>query len=139
MQLADAVGDVRQADGQHGHAERFVVVARVLPAQAQELLPVDLQRRQVRAEIMLDELRREDVVAGRHGRVRGEAGAGGDGLAGRGEVELLLLHHHAECVPGRKTPSGPSFMWQTVGVLPSARRARMPPMPRTISWRMRMS
>ena len=33
----------------------------------------------------------------------------------------------------------PSFMWQTVGILPSARRARMPPMPSTISCWMRMS
>ncbi len=33
----------------------------------------------------------------------------------------------------------PSFMWQTVGALPTARRARTPPMPRIISWRTRMS
>ena len=33
----------------------------------------------------------------------------------------------------------PSFMWQTVGDLPRARRARTPPMPSTISWRMRVS
>ena len=46
---------------------------RVLPAQAEELVAVDLQLRQVVAEVVLDQLRREDVVAGRDRRVRGEA------------------------------------------------------------------
>ena len=36
VQLADAVADVGQADGQDGHAEVLVLVVRVLPAQAEE-------------------------------------------------------------------------------------------------------
>ena len=41
VQLADAVGRVGQANRQDGHAERFVVIAGILPAQAQELVAVD--------------------------------------------------------------------------------------------------
>ena len=93
MQLADAVGDVRQANGQHGHAERLVHVARVLPAQAEEVVPVDLELRQIAGEVVLDELRGEHVIARRHRRVRGEASAGGDGFAGGGEIEPVLVHH----------------------------------------------
>ena len=87
MQFADAVGDVGQADGQHGHAERLVLIAGVLPAQAEELVAADLELGDVAAEIVLDELRSEHVVAGGNGRVRGEDGAGGDGLAGGVEVD----------------------------------------------------
>ena len=36
-------------------------------------------------------------------------------------------------------PAWPSFMWKTCGCRPSARRARTPPTPSTISWRMRSS
>ena len=65
-----------------------LVVARVLPAQAEELVAVDAAAAAgSRRSSCSISSRREDVVAGRHRRVGGEDGAGRDGLAGLGEVE----------------------------------------------------
>ena len=36
-----------------------------------------------------------------------------------------------------RNPAWPSLLWNTCGSIPRARRARTPPMPRTISWRSR--
>ena len=47
---------------------------------------------------MFDELRREDVVAGRNGGVRGKACAGRYGLACGGEIQVVFFHLQADAL-----------------------------------------
>src|SRR5256885_8992652 len=55
VKLAHAVGGVCQPYRQDGHAERFLLVARVLPAQAQKFRAIDAELRIETAEIVIDE------------------------------------------------------------------------------------
>ena len=72
VQRRDRVGAARQLQRQHGHAERLAVIARVLASQRQQRVGRKAQRVAQRAEVFLDQLRREPIVAGRNGRVRCE-------------------------------------------------------------------
>ena len=103
VQPADAIGNVRQPDRQHRHAKLFVRVPGILPTHSQKFVPVDSQKRQVAGEIVLDELGRKDVVARRHRGVRREAGSGGNGFAGGGEIQVLLLHQNADALQSAKS------------------------------------
>ena len=72
VQRADAVGVLRELQRQHGHAERLVVVGRVDPPQAHEVLVREVQGLADLAEVLLHQRGREPVVAGGHRRVGGE-------------------------------------------------------------------
>ena len=63
-----------------------------LAAELEELVEGDAELVDVAAEVLPEQLGREDVDAGRHGRVRREDVAGRRDLAGLGEGEVLLLH-----------------------------------------------
>ena len=99
---------------------------------------VEPQLRPVVGEVAVHQVEGEDVVAGGDGRMGGEDGVGGGDLARDLEVESSPCTSSRQRSRPRKA-AWPSFMCQTVGSMPSARRARTPPMPSTISWAMRIS
>ena len=72
VQVAHGVGPPRELQPQHGHAERLVVVLRLDAAQAHQLFEGDAQLVAQGTKVLLDQVAIETVVAGRHGRVRGE-------------------------------------------------------------------
>ena len=61
-----------ELERQHRHAERLAAVRRVDAAEPHEALVVEPERFAQRTEVLVDERRREAVVAGRHRRVRRE-------------------------------------------------------------------
>ena len=72
----------------------------LLPAQAEEAAGRSMPMlRHVVAEVLLDHGDGEDVVAGRHRRVRREAGAGLHRLGGRRRSRsFVLFHQHADAL-----------------------------------------
>ncbi len=95
MQGADPVGVAVELQGQDRHAVRLLVVARVDPAEAEEVVVRQVERLADLAEVFLDELAREAVVAGGDRRVGGEDGHPGD-LPGRlAEGEPFGFHQVA--------------------------------------------
>ena len=92
VQAAHGVGPARELQPEHGHAERFVLVLRLDAAQAHQLLERDAQLVAQRAEVLLDQAAVEAVVAGGHGRVRGEDGVLGDVAQGVVEAQAVVLH-----------------------------------------------
>ena len=95
VQLAHAIRHVRQAQREHGHAELLAFVVRVLPPQAEKLFAAQSQRVHVRSEILLDEVRSENLVPRRNRRVSREAGAGPNRLARGRIIDVLLFHQDA--------------------------------------------
>ena len=85
-----------------------------------------------RREVIVDELRGEDVVAGRHRSMRGEAIARRHSFAGGGEIETVLFHQDADALDAAERRNGPHSCGRPSAACPG-RRARMPPMPRIIS------
>ena len=81
---------------------RFVTVTRVLSAQAEEFLLVDLQPAHEIGEVVLDELRGEDIVAGGHRGVGGEHVPADTASRAAYEVEAGLLHEQADPLQARK-------------------------------------
>ena len=78
-----------EPEAHHGHVEDARVAALVvLGAEGQHVLDGYAGRRAGLAEVLLDQLAREPVDAGRHGRVGGEDGAGPGDLERGVEVEL---------------------------------------------------
>ena len=86
VQAAHRVGAPGQAQRQDRHAEGLELVLGVAAPEAQELLLGQTEEGRVVAQVLQDELRREVVVAGLDGRVRGEhevvGGRGPGGLEG---------------------------------------------------------
>jgi len=102
VQLGHAVAEARQAQGQHGHAEEFAVVALVFAAQGHEDLEGQAQLAGVALKIGAHEVYREAVVAGGYRRVRGEHAGGGGELRGRLKGQAVVLHVHADAFqPGK--------------------------------------
>ena len=92
VQLGDAVGALGQAEAHHRHVEdRGVAAVEVLGAEGQDLLGRHAGGRAVAREVLLDEVAREPVDAGRDRGVRGEHGAGAGDLERGVEVELRAV------------------------------------------------
>ena len=89
VQERDAVGALGQAEAHHGHVEHAAVAAVVVLGTEPED-PVDRYAadRALRAEVLLHQLAREAVDAGRDRGVRGEHGAGAGDLERSVEVEV---------------------------------------------------
>ena len=68
----------------------------MLAAEGGEGVAIDAHLAHVVAEVLLDDVHGEGVVARGHGGVRGEAGAGFHGFERRREVEFLFFHHRAD-------------------------------------------
>ena len=99
VQRRDRVGVMRQLQRQHRHAERLVRVARIDAGPSPAALAVDAHRLAQRPEVLLDEIGRKAVVAGRDGRVGREDDVRGDEaqrLAGRQALALHALPHELE-------------------------------------------
>ena len=97
VQLADAVGQARGAQRQHGHAELRppgVVVA----AQVEEPLAVESHPAPVVAEEAIHQVEAERVVARGHRRVRGEQRIGADGPQRGVERQPLSSHQLADAL-----------------------------------------
>ena len=93
VQRRHRVGAVRQLQRQHRHAERLVSsCCGSTPAEGQQRLAVEAHRLAQRSEMLLDEIRREAIVAGRHGRVRGEEDVRGDHAQRLVRRQALALH-----------------------------------------------
>src|SRR5665213_560468 len=89
VQFADAVGGARMFQREHGHAERFLRVFRMHAAQGEDFRKFHWQLAEVTLHRVTHQVRREAVVAGLDGRVRGE--------------ETFLLGERlrfGECFPG---------------------------------------
>ena len=92
VQVADGVGAAGKLQPQHGHAEGLVLVLRLDPPQAHQLLGRDAQFVAQRAEVLLDQVAVEAVVAGGHGRVGGEDGVLRHLAQGGVEAHAVVLH-----------------------------------------------
>jgi hypothetical protein len=77
-------------------------LAAVLAAECEKLAQAETEAGIERGEIMIHQVWREIVVAGRHGRVRSEDEAGGGEDAGFGETEMLRFHQGADAFKGKK-------------------------------------
>ena len=89
VQLRDAVGALAEAEAHHGHVEdRRVAAVVVLGAEGEDPLDRHARERAGRAEVLLDQLAREPVDAGRDRGVGGEDGGGAGHLERGVEVEL---------------------------------------------------
>ena len=97
-----------------------VAVALRLGAEGEELLHRRGRLQAAGAEVALDQVAREAVDAGRHGRVRGEDRARAHRLAGRrrGRGRAPRTSRRMRSTP--RKPAWPSFMWNTSGSMPSA-------------------
>ena len=71
VQLADRVGRAGRSDGERGHVE-LRAAAVVVGAERQEAIAMRPERPPAAGEMLLDEVKRKRVVAGRHRRVRRE-------------------------------------------------------------------
>ena len=96
VEVAHGVGPAGKLQRQDGHAERLVLVLRLDPAQAHQLLEGDAQLVAQRAKVLLDQRAVEAVVSGGDGRVRGEDGAMGDLPQRRLEAHPVFFHPHAD-------------------------------------------
>ena len=96
VQVAHGVGPARKLQAQHGHAEGFVLVLRLDAPQAHQLLGRDAQLVAQRAKVLFDQVAVEAVVAGGHGRVRGEDGVLGHLAQGGVEAHAVVLHPRAD-------------------------------------------
>jgi hypothetical protein len=128
---------VRQLQGQHGHAERLLLVAgcwRPRARNSSRSIPIGSPC-----------TRRGTARSWPSGKASLPAGTGVCVVkhvpaltASRAEAKSsLFLDQHPDALQPVNAAC-PSFMWQTVGNLPSGRSARMPPMPRMISCWMRV-
>src|SRR5262249_37830650 len=137
VEAADADGAVGHAEADVRGAEQLADVARRAPAQVHEALEVEADVGQVRAEPLADPRGLEVGAAGRAG--------GGGGVWVVKTKPARAISRASSRVSWRRWRSSrmrstarrkpwPSFMWKTVASTPMARRARMPPMPSTISW-----
>ena len=96
VQVAHGVGPAGELQPQHGHAERLVLVLRLDAPQAHQLLGRDAQLVAQRAEVLFDQVAVEAVVAGGHGRVRGEHRVLGHLAQRRVEAHAVVLHPRAD-------------------------------------------
>ncbi len=96
VEVAHGVCPAGKLQRQHGHAERLVLVLRLDPAQAHQLLERDAQLVAQRAKVLLDQRTVEAVVSGGHGRMRGEDGAMGDLPQRRLEAHPVVFHPHTD-------------------------------------------
>ena len=96
VQRRDGVGAARELQAEDGHAERFLVVGGIDAAEAHEILVSNAELLAQRPEVLLDQVRREAVVAGGHGRVGGEDDLAGNLHRGGFEVDALFLHTVAD-------------------------------------------
>ncbi len=104
VQSADGVGPARELEAEDGHAERFVFVLRFDAAEAHQLVVRDAELVAQRAKMLFDQgPPSKAVVAGGHGRVRGEDGVMGDFAQGFVETS------------GRRHPSAGEWLraWRT--------------------------
>jgi hypothetical protein len=102
VQPRDAVTHVGELERQHRHAERLLLVARLLPPEARQRAAINAHLLHVVAEILFDHPHREGVVARGHRRVRREARAGLHCLSSRREIEPVLLHQHPDALQHRE-------------------------------------
>ena len=79
-----------------------MLVLRLDPPQAHQLLEGDAQLVAQGAEVLLDQGAVEAVVAGGHRRVGGEDGAMGHLAQGRLEAHAVVLHADADGLQGGK-------------------------------------
>ena len=137
VELADAVRLAAGAQGEDGHGEIVGPVDRRL-AEAQEILHVDADLTRVLVEIMGDEVARKRVVARRDRRVRREDTRRRDDLERGAEIEVVL----ADEMPRALQPEerGVALVHVVDRRFEAQRRQRAgPPMPSTISCRIRIS
>src|SRR5579871_2730219 len=137
VQLADAVVLVGKPQRQHGHAEAWPPVL-VLPGQVDKLVAVEAQ---LPPEVVEEPINRSSpkasLPAGTGVCVVKTALAA---TASRASAKVRLASAISSRI--RSSPrkaACPSFMCQSAGFSPSARSARTPPMPSTISCEMRIS
>ena len=96
MELGHRVGAAGEAQAHHRHVEALVgLVAGPVP-ELHELVEADAHLAGPRAEVALDQLAREAVDAGRHGRVGGEDARGPHRLDGLAVGEARVLHELAD-------------------------------------------
>ena len=72
VQRRHGIGAARQLQREDRHAEAFVRIGRIDASERQQLVCAQSHRLAQRAEMLLDEMRREAIVPGRHRRVRRE-------------------------------------------------------------------
>ena len=87
VELAHPVAVVGETNGEHGHAEGFLVVFRIQPSQGQAFVEGQPEVFRVLPEVLAHQVGREVVVAGRYGRVGREDRVRLDHLLGRLEGE----------------------------------------------------
>src|SRR5205823_1157821 len=88
--------------GQNGHAEVLVRVAGRDFAQVEELLAGEAEFGVVGAEVALDDVGVEGVIAGGDGGVGGEDVGGRDEFEGFVEGKFLFFHEHVNAFNGEK-------------------------------------
>ena len=96
VQAAHGVGAARELQSQHGHAESLVFVLRLDAAQAHQLFGGDSQLVAQRPKVLFDQVAIEAVVAGGHGRVRGEDGVLRHVAQGDVEAHAVVFHPLAD-------------------------------------------
>ena len=97
MQLGDAVGALGEPEAHHGHVEdRGVAALVVLGAEGEDPVDRDAGHRRGAAEVLLDQLAREPVDAGRHRGVGREDGRAAADLERGVEVEPGAVLGHRE-------------------------------------------
>ena len=102
VQLGHAVGLTGEAQRHDRHVEDLAFGLAGLVAQLHELVEGQADLAAPRGEVLLHQLAREAVDAGRHGRVGGEHGAGSDGRLGLGEGEAVVEHEPADALEGEE-------------------------------------
>ena len=92
VQAAHGVGAPRELQSQHGHTESLVFVLRLDAAQPHQLFGGDSQLVAERPKVLFDQVAIKAVVAGGHGRVRGEGGVLRHVAQGDVEAHAVVFH-----------------------------------------------
>src|SRR5579863_3982818 len=92
VKRGNGIDAARKFEAENGHAERLAVVSGMLAAEAHEIFLGDTELIAQGAEVFLDELRTEAVVAGGDGGVGGENDFARNVAGGGVKVEAFLFH-----------------------------------------------
>ena len=137
VQAGDRIRVTAEPEGEDRHAERLVRVLRIDATQTDERVMRQSEFVREGADVLLDHVRIEAVMPGRHRRVRREHSHRGRFTKSLVEAQAVLLHPSANEFKRRE--SRVAFIHVDHARLnPQRVKARAPPMPRMISCRIRV-
>ena len=102
VQFRDPIDVVRVLHGEDRHVEEFALILGIEPSHAQKVLEGHTQRFEVRGEVLLEEVRMEEVEPGGDGGVGREDVTADHALAGRFQVAAELLAELLQALQGEK-------------------------------------